>query len=148
MEESADLSGEVERLKLQLKEQDKKNRHMRRLQCAQSQEQEDTIARLQREIARAPEGSLCSERVTPFSGIELSWSRCWWDDRQSGTPRPGQLCCPSTSRLPTLAIDSWRINMFTTSGGPAGWLCDLASNTYIIWAYPTSACYMCASPGM
>ena len=38
-EESADLSGEVEQLKLQLKEQDKKSKNLSRLQCAQSQEQ-------------------------------------------------------------------------------------------------------------
>ena len=36
-EESAGLSGEVEQLKLQLKEHDKKSKHMWRLQCAQSQ---------------------------------------------------------------------------------------------------------------
>ena len=47
-----DLAAEVKRLKLQLEEQKRKNKRMWRLQCTQSQEQEDVIAQQQREIDR------------------------------------------------------------------------------------------------
>ena len=49
-QEGGDLATEVESLKLQLREQEKKSKHMWRLQCMQAQEQEDLIARQQREI--------------------------------------------------------------------------------------------------
>lgn len=49
-QECGDLASEVESLKLQLKEQEKKNKRMWRLQCMQSREQEDIIACQQREI--------------------------------------------------------------------------------------------------
>ena len=49
-QESGDLASEVESLKSQLREQEKKFKHMWRLQCMQGQEQEDLIARQQGEI--------------------------------------------------------------------------------------------------
>ena len=47
-----DLAAEVKRLKLQLEKQKRKNKRMWRLQCTQSQEQEDVFAQQQREIDR------------------------------------------------------------------------------------------------
>ena len=49
-QECGELASEVQSLKLQLKEQEKKNKHMWRLQCTQSREQEDMIGHQQREI--------------------------------------------------------------------------------------------------
>lgn len=49
-QESGDVASEVESLKLHLREQEKKSKHMWRLQCMQAHEQEDLIARQQREI--------------------------------------------------------------------------------------------------
>ena len=55
------MSGKVERLKLQLKEQDKNSKQMWRLQCAQNREQENTIECLQREIEQLKGASARNE---------------------------------------------------------------------------------------
>ena len=60
-QESGDLDSEVESLKLQLREQVKKSKHMWRLQCMQAQKQEDLIARQQREIQHLKGASAQSE---------------------------------------------------------------------------------------
>ena len=60
-QESGDLASEVESLKLQVREQEKKSKHMWRLQCMQAQEQEDLIARQQREIQHLKGASAHSE---------------------------------------------------------------------------------------
>ena len=107
---------------------------MWRLQCAQSREQEDTIACLQREIEHLKGSFARSESPHAFELDPLGPDTGGTTSHASATSRPaGQFCCPSAIHLPSLAISSWRTtDLFTTSSGSAAQLCDHASYTYIM----------------